>query len=681
MTLENDRRDRGGQRVPFEALVVVASQKDSSGAYECEAVDVSERGMHLRTAYLPDIGQALTFRFDTGGGEVIAEGMVQWREEQAKGGEFGVKFTRLDDPAIAAIRELCGIDADGSLDTAQAKTQKGSRVRLHIDGLGAPMRARVRDTHSGEVLVGSNLEFLKVGKPIELEDVERGKKRAAVVDRVDVEVDPNSKVPQLVVTLRYDEDAASLPIGAQPIAASAPVETKRTAEPAKSKEPTGAKMDPQVRVASVSKAESVLSDDDNTPKIEDSDEDENTQARFAERAKELAAQVGPKLSSLTRSLSGKVSSLVARVRECRAGGAAEGADEAVEAKDSHDEQAPVVRPRRVTAPPPSGGLTASGRSVVRTEREESHEPAEVAGIEETDENVVKIRRKQRVMIVAAAAVLLLIGGVFASRGSGEATAAATDDAAASEALTAPAAAAVVPAGAALGAQPGANANPNSAGLDGDAITANVPLFGTTPLSTTELAPLPTPSASAAPGPVLAAKGSGEEEGMEEGDEEASADEDAPKGATSFGKGTVTKPRRVGLKMDAPITEIKGSTSGNSFTILLPGRRNIEPASVLAKRDKRLASVKAVPKDGGIAVTFTFKENVPPFMAKANGKMLEIELGQQPKSEDGDTATAKKKSKKHQAVAKKDGSDKKKKTASAADKKKHKDKKKRAGTED
>jgi hypothetical protein len=76
MSLDQDRRTSGGQRVPFEALVVVASQKGGAGAYECEAVDVSETGMHLRTAYLPEIGQTLSFRFDSGSSEIVTEGVV-----------------------------------------------------------------------------------------------------------------------------------------------------------------------------------------------------------------------------------------------------------------------------------------------------------------------------------------------------------------------------------------------------------------------------------------------------------------------------------------------------------------------------------------------------------------------------------------------------------------------------
>ena len=87
----------------------------------------------------------------------------------------------------------------------------GTKVRLHIDGLGSPMRARVKDAKSRELTVGSELGFLQVGKQLELEDAATGGKRPARIDRVEVEIDPSSKVPQLVVTLRYDDDTSDAP--------------------------------------------------------------------------------------------------------------------------------------------------------------------------------------------------------------------------------------------------------------------------------------------------------------------------------------------------------------------------------------------------------------------------------------------------------------------------------------
>jgi hypothetical protein len=157
-----ERRAEGAGRVRVETLVEVCGNEPGVPAFEAEAVDVSARGMHLRTAYLPENGAPLVCRFEEGGREIVVEGRVAWRREGSRGGEFGVQFTALDSGSVGALRELCdGAGEPGpEQDVRQdAKSGIGSRVRLHIDGLGSPMKARVRESGSKNVQVGSNLEF------------------------------------------------------------------------------------------------------------------------------------------------------------------------------------------------------------------------------------------------------------------------------------------------------------------------------------------------------------------------------------------------------------------------------------------------------------------------------------------------------------------------------------------
>lgn len=600
MSLQDDRRNTGGQRIPFEALVVVADGKSSGSAYECEAVDVSEHGMHLRTAYLPELGQALTFRFDGGSGEVVADGTVLWRDEQAKGGEFGVRFTHLDDGSIAALRDICGIvegqdeAAAGEPSEAGAapKAQRGARVRLHIEGLGSPMRARVRDAQTGEVMVGSNLEFLKVGRTLDLEDVEGGKKRAAIIDRVEVEVDPESRIPQLVVTLRYEGVAAK--------EVAIPLVSKKDA---KAKE-RGASADAGADADAADGSHDDDADDG------ESDRKQSPLSAFADKAKGLAAQVGPRLMAFGATTSSAFQGVVAKVKARRA-------------ESSEDGDADEDRPRRVTSPAPEGGLRASGRKVVRGERDD--EMNDDVELEETDEARAKQRRRAKIFAISAAgflATMLVVLGLRArSAPPGEGTA-ATGSAEAPAVAALPPHPAMPPAGSA------------------EAVSANVPLFGTTPLSTTEpaAAPPPDPKATAAAPAAPAA---------DDGDDKAEP------GTTTFGKGKVAHAKVVRLKLDAPITDIKGSVDKNTITISVPGRRNVESAGTLAKKDKRLASVKAVPKDGGIDVVYTFKDTPPPFLAKVDGKLLVMELGEKAKADaDDGEQHAKKGKKKNKAVAKK-----------------------------
>ena len=171
-------------------------------SFEAQAVDVSEDGIHLKTSYLPELGQALTCRFETGpDSSVLASGEVVWRHDEGSGGEFGVRFTDLDEESEAALAKIAAITDQAEIPVDPA----GAKVRLHIDGLGSPMRARVKGSNKSELTVGSELGFLQVGKELELEDATSGKKRPARIDRVDVEIDPETKIPQLVVSLKYED--------------------------------------------------------------------------------------------------------------------------------------------------------------------------------------------------------------------------------------------------------------------------------------------------------------------------------------------------------------------------------------------------------------------------------------------------------------------------------------------
>ncbi|HSY24890.1 MAG TPA: PilZ domain-containing protein [Polyangiaceae bacterium] len=203
-----ERRALGATRIPFDALVEVGGALGPT--FEAQAVNVSGDGIQLRTAYLPEPGQPLTCRFDAGPDQsVLAAGEVVWAQGADRGGEFGVRFTDVDAESVEALKRVCGLMASMPAPEVHA----GSKVRLHIDGLAAPMRAKIKDAHRAAVTVGSDLGFLQVGRQVELEDAEHGGKRPANIDRVDIALDPTSHVPQLVVTLRYSDVDVDVDMG------------------------------------------------------------------------------------------------------------------------------------------------------------------------------------------------------------------------------------------------------------------------------------------------------------------------------------------------------------------------------------------------------------------------------------------------------------------------------------
>ncbi len=197
MSQSLERRAEPARRVPFEANVEIGGPSGES--FEARAIDLSGEGMHLKTAYLPEVGQPLSCTFDAGDGAIVSVGAeVVWRRDQGDGGEFGIQFTNVDDDQAKMLAEL--------LDRSTADIPliaTGARVRLHIDGLGGPMRGVVKHPSERRLVVGSEIAFLQLGRDLQVEEKETGNKRPARIDRVDVEIDPGSKTPHLVISLVY----------------------------------------------------------------------------------------------------------------------------------------------------------------------------------------------------------------------------------------------------------------------------------------------------------------------------------------------------------------------------------------------------------------------------------------------------------------------------------------------
>lgn len=227
MNLAEDRRNPKVQRVELTTLVDICESGSKLPPFQGECANVSGRGMHLRTSHLPEVGQPLVCRFEHDGSEILVEGRVAWRSEGTDGGEFGVQFTAVDAGSAEVLRRLKPA-ASRALPSFLRKTAlvpdeddsdddeldgpalaAGDRVKLHIEGLASPMKASVQESFSQKVRVGSNLEFLKMGRSIEIEQLKSGERHGARVDSINVVMNPSTQIPELVVMLRYDEAQAS----------------------------------------------------------------------------------------------------------------------------------------------------------------------------------------------------------------------------------------------------------------------------------------------------------------------------------------------------------------------------------------------------------------------------------------------------------------------------------------
>ncbi len=373
MSTEGDRRAPGASRVAFDALVEVGGELGPS--FEAQAIDLSQEGMHLRTAYLPEIGQPLSFRFDAGPGrQIVATGEVAWKQEAGKGGEFGVRFTNLDSESVASLGKVLGVTA------SPAMQPPGSRVRLHIDGLGSPMRARVKEASGTEITAFSELGFLQVGKQLELEDTQTGNKRPASIDRVEVEIDQASRVPQLVVTLRYDD---AVQMESEPVDMGEDGQRDATPEPTVSGEGEEPHMGEQARMNAPAEAQSALP---SASPIEDDASFEEVSGKMRGTFARGAAKVGPAFTKMMNRAKVTLALLAAKRR--------------AQLKDS----LPIPL-RRMTAPPPGGALHASGRKVVRSE------PEIAARMEVEPGSTKKLVTKRRAIMGAAMAVAIVLAFV------------------------------------------------------------------------------------------------------------------------------------------------------------------------------------------------------------------------------------------------------------------------------
>lgn len=601
-----DRRSQSAPRVLHTALVDICSQTQEALPFQGESANISGRGMRVKTSYLPEIGEELVCRFHHDQAEVLVEGLVAWRSEGEQGGEFGVKFTALDADSAELLRNLSppqharkrapqAIDLPPSSATGADKTsaqseplppaededrlEPGSRVRLHIDGLGAPMKACVHRGTERKLRVGSNLEFLKLGRPLEVEALETDERKGALVDAVNVVINPTTNVPELVVQLRYDGVSQSPPPAG---VAESNAQDQLAAPEAVADEPEHDRADAEPWEPAAQAVFSRLS---------------GAVAGAGTIAKKAGGAISQTASSVRTTWASREKSAVRRTPSGSERVSGEGRRAPAAARPAaRRTQAGSRRSQRVPAHLRSGihdlGMSKKD-SAARGSKQKMPAPQ------------AEPPKKSKLLpgLLAGTAFVALAGGAVLLRGQGEPVAAVAPEPKKAEA------AAIAQAKPPPVAKPPAAARPTG-------IVAEVPLFGPQAMAVKPAAPALSKSQ------VVEAERRAAAAAVPDQTWDEPAQAAAPT-SKPFGRGKLYLPTVHRIRLDGAGEALAGAINADGFTIVVPGRKAMESGRAIEKRDKRIVGVKTSNNARGATVKFEFRGPVPPYQVRLRQDFIEF----------------------------------------------------------
>jgi hypothetical protein len=488
------------------------------------------------------------------------------------------------------------------------------------------MKACVRTGTQKELRVASNLEFLKVGRHLEIEDLGNGDRRGAQIGGVDVVIDPQTRVPQLVVSLRYDGFDETTP------------------EPSVIDSEVGQRSPIAAAAAAGAFTSSAAHTDDDESEMVDEDEIVPAEDDMGEEAQAMRGKLA--LFAVDAGVAAKKGgALFARMSAAAAGGVGRAFRQAGSKLGDIKRRKQGDMPRRTTAPPASEVMAGSRKLRPQSGmRDDDEAPATMAA----PSPGASKKRVKRIAAASALAVLLLTVGVIAMKKPAAPPGAVADGKApATVAVAANAATGDVtnvdeqgnPVRAKLSDQPGAAAS--------GGVSADVPLFGPTPMATMEPAPL-----GAAPEEGAEAEGDKGEEAAEKAAASAAADDESfgedgdkpaqPGDVPPWGNGKLDSPTVYRLRLDKPGTAIQGAINPTGFTVNLPGVKVMESPKAIMERDSRIARVKTKNSSSGAEISFQFKDGIPGYKVRLRKDYVEFFISNPGgDSADGAVASAKK----------------------------------------
>jgi hypothetical protein len=192
----------------------------------------------------------------------------------------------------------------------------------------------------------------------------------------------------------------------------------------------------------------------------------------------------------------------------------------------------------------------------------------------------------------------------------------------------------------------------------------VPLFGPTPLTTTEPAPLGPPPGTDSAGVEASEKADARasltpramdqgfpeeaEDGPSRGGERDASEsklasgksDKKPEDVAPWGHGRLHEPIIHRLRLDGPGAKIAGTVDPTGFTIVIPERKVMEAPTGIPKRDLRIARVRATNTPNGAQISFRFKDSVPTYRVRLRRDYVEFLISEPSKDAQDSKAVSK-----------------------------------------
>ncbi|MDQ2644602.1 MAG: hypothetical protein M3020_12350, partial [Myxococcota bacterium] len=112
----------------------------------------------------------------------------------------------------------------------------------------------------------------------------------------------------------------------------------------------------------------------------------------------------------------------------------------------------------------------------------------------------------------------------------------------------------------------------------------------------------------------------------------------PEDVSPWGKGRMHEPTIHRLRLDNPGAALQGASEATGFSVVVPSRKVMEAAGGIAKRDPRIARIRATNTPAGAQISIRFKGEVPAYRVRLRKDYVEflISAPSEPKASDKDS---------------------------------------------